>query len=410
MNIVLTIKLALRGLFLNKMRAFLTVLGVIIGVSGIIVIVSVGNGAESLIVNQIKSIGSNLIGILPGSSEKGEPPAALFGIEITTLKNDDILGLKSIPHIVAVTGFNKTVKPVIYRNKKNFTTITGVFPSFPDVEDVAVEDGRFFNESDDSSLQKVAVLGSDVKDELFEKEPPLGKQIKINNQSFRVIGVLEKRGSSGLTVNDSQVFIPIQTMQKLIVGQNHLSAARVKVDSGEHVEEAVANVESVLRTRHGINNPEDDDFLVSSQAQGLNTLMRVTGSIKLFLAAIAFIALIVGGIGIMNVMYIAVTERTREIGLRKALGARRNDILRQFLLEAIVITGVGGIIGIIIGIIVSFIIAIIMQSLNYSWDYIVTVDSVLYASLIIAGIGIVFGFDPARRAAKLNAIEALRYE
>lgn len=410
MNILLTIKIALRGLFSNKMRAFLTLLGVIIGVSGIIVIVSVGNGAESLIVNQIRSVGSNLVGILPGSSEKGEPPAAVFGIVITTLKNEDILSLKTIPHITAVTGYNKAVKPIVYRNKKRETTINGVFASYPDVEDAVIQEGRFFNEADDASLQKVVVVGSQVRKELFENEPPLGKQIKIENQSFRVIGVFKERGASGFASNDTQVFIPLHTMQKLIIGQNHLAMGRVKVDTAANIAEAVANIENTLRTRHGITNPADDDFIVASQEQGLKTLMRVTGSIKLFLAAIAFIALIVGGIGIMNVMYIAVTERTREIGLRKALGARQKDILKQFLIEAIVITGVGGLIGILLGVIVSLVIAVIIQSLNYSWDYIVTLDSVLYASLIIAGIGIIFGFDPARRAAKLNAIESLRYE
>jgi putative ABC transport system permease protein len=410
MNFLLTIKIALRSLFANKMRAFLTLLGVIIGVSGIIVIVSVGNGAESLIVNQIRSVGSNLVGILPGSSEKGEPPAAVFGIVITTLKNEDILSLKTVPHVVAVTGYNKAVKPVLYRNRKRQTTVNGVFADYPEVEDAVIEEGRFFDEVDDSSLQKVAVIGSEIRKELFENEPPLGKQIKIENQSFRVIGVLEERGASGFSSNDTQIYIPAHTMQKLVIGENHLAMGRVKVDKAENISEVVANIENILRTRHGITDSADDDFIVASQEQGLKTLMRVTGSIKLFLTAIAFIALIVGGIGIMNVMYIAVTERTREIGLRKALGARRKDILKQFLIEAVVITGVGGIIGILIGIVISYLIAVVIQSLNYSWDYIVTLDSVLYASLIIAGIGIAFGYDPARRAAKLNAIEALRYE
>jgi putative ABC transport system permease protein len=410
MNILLTIKLALRGLLLNKMRAFLTTLGVIIGVSGIIVIVSVGNGAESLIVNQIRSLGSNLIGILPGGSEKDEPPAALFGIVITTLKNDDVIALKNIPHVEAVTGYNKTVESVVYRNKKTETTINGVFASYPSVEDAVIKEGRFFNDADDESLQKVVVLGSGVRDELFGEEPPIGKQIKLHNQSFRVIGVFEERGTAGFSSNDSYVFIPSRTMQKLVLGINHLALARVKIDDAKNIDAAVENIRSLIRFRHGITNPADDDFLVSSQAQGLKTLMTVTGSIKLFLAAIAFIALIVGGIGIMNVMFIAVTERTREIGLRKALGARRADIMRQFLVEAIVITGVGGIIGIAIGMSISFLIALVVQSLGYKWDYIVTADSVLYASLIIAGIGIVFGYAPASRAAKFNAIEALRYE
>jgi putative ABC transport system permease protein len=410
MNILLTIKMAIRGLLSNKVRAFLTTLGVIIGVSGIIVIVSVGNGAESLIVNQINSQGSNLIGILPGSSEKDEPPAAVFGIIITTLKNSDIIALKDIPHVAAVSGYNKTVESILYRNRKMESTINGVFAEYPLVENTIIEEGRFFNNADDESLQKVVVIGSDVRKELFGEEPPIGKQIKIHNHSFRVIGVLKERGASGFASNDSHVFIPSQTMQKLVLGINYLAMARVKVDDSVNINEVLVNARGIIRMRHGITNPDDDDFLASSQAQVLKTLMTVTGSIKLFLAAIAFIALVVGGIGIMNVMYIAVTERTREIGLRKALGARRKDIMKQFLVEAVVTTGVGGIIGIVIGTGVSFLIAIVMQGLGYSWDYIVTVDSVLYASMIIAGIGIIFGYAPAGRAANFNAIEALRYE
>lgn len=410
MNILLIIKIALRGLLLNKVRAFLTVLGVIIGVSGIITIVSVGNGAESLIVNQIEGVGSNLIGILPGASEEGEPPAALFGIVVTTLKAEDILAFKDIPHVIAVSGYNQAVEQIVYKNRKAESTINGVFPEYPIVEDAVIGVGRFFSESDDASLAKVVVIGSDVRKELFGEEDPIGKQIKIHSHNFRVIGVFNERGATGFSSNDSHVFIPNNTMRKLVAGVNHISMARVKVDSAERVDEVLHSMENILRTRHGIKDPIDDDFTIRSMAQGLETLVTITGSLKLFLAAIAFIALIVGGIGIMNIMYIAVTERTREIGLRKALGAKNADILKQFLIEAVVITGVGGLIGIAIGFAISLLIATVIQQLGYSWDFIVTMDSVLYASLIIAGIGIIFGFAPAKKAAGYNAIEALRYE
>lgn len=410
MNFFLTIKIAIRGLLANKMRAFLTTLGVIIGVSGIIVIVSVGNGAESLIVNQITSVGTNLIGILPGGSDEGEPPSALFGIVITTLKPDDIRALQDVPNVVAVSGYNNTVEPITYRNRKTESTINGVFASYPLVEDAIIEQGRFFTESEDASLAKVVVLGSAIKEELFGEEDPLGKQIKIHTHNFRVIGYFEERGVSGFSNDDSHVYIPSQTMHKLVLGVNHIAMARVKVNSAENVEPALENIKAILRSRHGIQDPANDDFTARSQSQGLATLSSVTGSIKLFLASIAFIALIVGGIGIMNVMYIAVTERINEIGLRKAIGAKRNDILSQFLTEAVVITAIGGAIGIILGALVSLGIASAIQYLGYSWDFIVTLDSILYASLIIMGIGIVFGYAPAKKAAELTAIEALRYE
>jgi len=410
MNIWLTVKIALRGLLANKMRAFLTVLGVIIGVSGIIVIVSVGNGAESLIVNQIKSVGSNLIGVLPGGREEDEPPAALFGIVVTTLTNEDILELRNLPHVVAVSGYNRTVEPIMYKNRKADTTINGVFAAYPEVEDFVVAEGRFFREDEDAGLAKVVVLGSQIKKDLFGDSDAIGEQVKIHTHNFRVIGVFEERGATGFSNNDAYVFIPARTMQKLVLGINHLALARVKVDEAENMAQTVAAIESVLRARHGTTGPKNDDFSVASQEQGLNVLKSVTGSLKLFLVAIAFIALIVGGIGIMNVMYVAVTERTHEIGLRKALGAKESDILTQFLVEAVVITGVGGIIGIIIGVAVSWVIALGVQYFGYSWDFIVTTDSVIYATLIIAGIGIVFGYAPAKKAASFSAIHALRYE
>ncbi len=410
MNHWLTIKLAITGLLANKMRAFLTILGTIIGVSAIIVIVSVGNGAESLIVSQVESIGSNLVGVLPGGSDEDEPPAALMGIVITTLKYEDITALRDIPNVVEVAGYNREVGEVIYKNNKTETTLTGTFATYPVVEDTAVAEGRFFNDTEERGIAKVIVLGSKIKEDLFGSRSPIGESVKIQNVSFKVIGVMEERGSSGFSNNDTLVFIPVRTMHKLILGVNHLALARIKVNDDQNVDEVMASVENILRGRHGIDDPKDDDFTVVSQAQGLKTIQNITGSIKIMLTAIAFIALIVGGIGIMNVMYIAVTERTREIGLRKALGARRNDILSQFLIEAVSITGIGGAIGIIIGVLFSALVATTIQYLGYDWAFIVTEDSIIIASIVIAGVGIVFGYGPAKKAAGLPAIEALRYE
>jgi putative ABC transport system permease protein len=410
MNVLLTIKIAVRGLLANKMRAFLTILGIIIGISGIITIVSVGNGAESLIINQVQSVGTNLVGVLPGGSGEDEPPAALFGIVITTLKNDDIRALEEIPHVDAASAYNKTVEQISYKNRKTESTINGVFSSYPSVEDAIIEEGRFFNESENEALGKVIVIGSEIKQELFGDTNPIGERIKLHNHNFKVIGYFEERGVTGFVNNDTQVYIPTRTMQKLVLGINHVGFARLKVDRAENVDLVVQYAKNILRSRHGIENPEDDDFSIASQAQGLKTVSNITGSIKISLTAIAAIALIVGGIGIMNVMYIAVTERIHEIGLRKALGAKKNDILKQFLVEAVTITGIGGIFGIILGVLLSFAIAFTIQQLGYNWDYIVTLDSILIATGVIAGIGIIFGFAPARRASEKRAIEALRYE
>ncbi|MBN1494619.1 ABC transporter permease [Candidatus Peregrinibacteria bacterium] len=410
MNILLTISLAIKGLLANKIRAFLTILGIIIGVAGIIMIVSVGNGAESLIVNQIKSVGSNLIGILPGGREEGEAPAAAYGIVITTLKSEDIKALKEIPHVVGVAGYTKSVLPIFYKNKKAESTVTGTSADYPAVEDAAIDGGRFFNDIDDNSISKVAVLGSQIKYDLFGDMNPVGENIKIKNETFKVIGYMQERGASGFTNNDTLVFIPVKTMQKLILGTNHISMGRVKVDNAEYMDAVVEDIERILRTRHGISNPKDDDFTVASQEQGLQILTNVTGSIKLLLTAIAAIALIVGGIGIMNVMFIAVTERTHEIGLRKAIGAKRQDIMKQFLIEAVAITSLGGILGIIIGGGFSALVAFTIQYLGYDWDLIVTPDSIIIAAGVIVGIGIIFGYAPAKKASLLSPIDALRYE
>jgi len=216
MNIWLTIKLAIKGLLINKIRAFLTILGIIIGVGAIIVIVAVGNGAESLIVNQISSIGTNLIGILPGGQEEGEPPAAAFGIVVTTLKSDDIYALKDIPHVIAVSGYNNTVDQVWYENRKTQSQIYGVSPDYPIVEDGIIEEGRFFTDAEDRSLAKVVVLGNEIKNTLFGDISPVGERIKIKNNTYKIIGYFKERGATGFSNKDSHIYIPLNTMQQLV--------------------------------------------------------------------------------------------------------------------------------------------------------------------------------------------------
>jgi putative ABC transport system permease protein len=410
MNYWLTIKLAVTGLLANKMQAFLTVLGTIIGVSSIIMIIAIGNGAESMIINQLESVGSNLVGIMPGGSEEGEAPAAMMGIVVTTLKYEDIKALEDIPHVVAAAGYNETIKQVLYENKKTETSVIGTMTSYPIVNDTFVAQGRFFNEIEERGTAKVAVIGSGIKEELFGTMNPIGKTIKIEGTALKIIGYMNERGSAGFANKDTQIYIPIQTMQKLILGINHVAMVQVKIDDAKYTDQTIDAMKNVLRGRHNIDNPKDDDFTITSQAQQLETVSSVTGAIKIMLTFIAFIALIVGGIGIMNVMYISVTERTREIGLRKAIGAKPKDILSQFLIEAVAITGIGGAVGIIIGVSMSALVAIGVQQLGYTWAFIIDGESLIVASLTIVGIGIIFGYAPAKKASKLNAIEALRYE
>lgn len=395
----------------NKIRSFLTMLGIIIGVMAVIIVMSVGAGAQSLIINQVKSLGSNLVGVLPGKSDEKGPPASVFGVLITSLKEDDVTAmLKEYPHFVAATGYVKGTDTVVWNDQKTDTTFVGVNASLPDVEDAKVASGRFFTDDEDKGAARVAVLASQTAKDLFDGQDPIGQQIKIKKTSFNIIGVMAARGSSGFQNQDNQIFVPITTAQKLLLGIDYISFARFKVDSADYVNDSVEQASIILRERHKIERPEDDDFSVRSMAQGLDAITKITNALKFFLAAVASIALLVGGVGIMNIMLAAVQERTREIGLRKALGAKNRHIVQQFLIESVAITFIGGIIGICLGILISYIVAKVAQGMGYNWDFAISISSIVVGCIVSVGIGLVFGIVPARRASELDPIEALRYE
>lgn len=395
----------------NKVRSFLTMLGVIIGLASVIIVMSVGAGAQSLILNQIKGLGSNLVGVLPGKSDEKGPPASVFGIVITSLKDDDIKALvKQYPHFMAATGYVKGAETVNWGEQKIDTTFVGVDAQLVEVEDAKVARGRFFTADENRSLARVAVLGHQTARDLFGDQEPVGAQIKIKKTSFNIIGVMAPRGTSGFQNQDNQIYVPLLTAQKLLLGIDYVSFARLKVDAPERVEEAMDFARLILRERHRIENPENDDFSVRSMAQGLAAITNVTNALKFFLAAVAAIALVVGGVGIMNIMLSAVQERTREIGLRKAVGATARHIAIQFLVETVMITSLGGLIGIILGILVSYAVARVAVRAGYDWDFVVSFRSILVGAIVAVGVGLLFGFLPARRASRLNPIEALRYE
>ncbi|MBP6859481.1 MAG: ABC transporter permease [Candidatus Magasanikbacteria bacterium] len=412
MNILKEIRSVLSIIGRNKVRSFLTMLGIVIGIMSVIVVMSVGAGAQSLILNQVTSLGSNLIGVLPGKSEDNGPPASAMGIVVTTLKYEDMKALTGpeFPSIVSVTGYVRGAETINWGDNKTDTSFVGVSADLPNVEDTEVRVGRFFSEEEEKGLARVVVLGSQVAKELFEGTDPLGKQIRIKKTPFTVIGVMVERGSSGFQNQDNQVYTPITTAQKLLLGIDYVSFGRIKIDKAENVDKAVEYIKQVLRERHKITNPEEDDFSVRTTAQGLDALTNITNALKIFLSAIAAISLIVGGIGIMNIMLAAVQERTREIGLRKAVGATNRNIITQFLIETVMITFLGALAGILLGTLISFVAGKIAQSQGYHWDIVVSFSSIFTACVVGVSIGLVFGIVPARRASKLNPIEALRYE
>ncbi len=390
-------------------------LGIIIGVASVIVIMSVGAGAQSLILGQIESIGSNTISITPGKSDDKGPPTSVLGIVVTSLVLDDLDSLdknKSSIGIYSITAYVNGIGTVSFQSNFYDTNLEGVTEGYLDTEGGELSSGRFFSKEENDNLSKVAVLGATVKNELFGDSEAVGQRVKINRQTFTVIGVLEERGQVAFSDYDDKVLLPLKTMQKNIAGINYLNMISVRPEESFNVEDVISEIEIILRANHGIidQSGDSDDFSVRSLTELLDLIKTITDALKYFLALMAGLSLVVGGIGIMNIMLISVNERTREIGVRKAIGASNKNIISQFLLEAVFLTLIGGIIGIILGIFVSWIISLIMVSLDYDWAFVVGPLSILLATIISALVGLVFGIYPAKRASKLEPVEALSYE
>jgi putative ABC transport system permease protein len=411
MELAINLKTALGSLRRNKVRSLLTMLGIIIGISSFILIKSVGAGAQGLILDLVKKQGSNLIGVLPGASDEKGPPASAFGINITTLVNADAEAIaRTVPNITAVTGYVRGSQSVTADSETRSAQFSGVSASYLEVEDGEVSDGRFFSTDEDTALAHVAVLGGTIAEELFPGGSPVGEQITFNGEKYSVIGVLKKRGTTIFSNQDDTVFIPLLTAQKTVLGIRHLAFLRAKVAGPEYIEAAMEDVKQLLRQRHHISDVANDDFSVRNTQDALSILTGITGALTLFLTAIAAISLVVGGIGIMNIMYVSVSERTYEIGLRKAIGAHTSDILGQFLIEALVVTSIAGVIGVSIGTLLSWATAVGARAFGFEWQLIISSSSIITALVIAAAIGLFFGVFPARTASKLTPIEALRYE
>jgi putative ABC transport system permease protein len=398
---------AINTLTINRLRTALATLGIVIGIGSVIALISLGAGSQKAVSDQIQSLGSNLLTISPGSQTSGSVRSATGSN--TTLTYDDA---KAILTSLKVTSVSE-VSPELSRRSQvttgganTNTQIIGVEPVYAEVHKITISSGGFISERDVVSMTKVAVLGSQVVEDLFgEGANPTGKNIRIEGQSFRVIGITESKGGTGFQNQDDIIYVPLTTAQKSLYGANYLSSIAIAAKGEDEMVVAQDEVGYLLLDRHNISDPEDADFKIMSQSDILSTASSVTSTFTTLLTGIAAISLVVGGIGIMNIMLVTVTERTREIGLRKALGAKKKNIITQFLIEAIILTFAGGIIGMFVGIFTSFVISKLM-----SIAFTVSVGSIVLAIGVSGATGIVFGWYPARKASNLEPIEALRYE
>jgi putative ABC transport system permease protein len=391
----------------NKVRSALTVLGIVIGIGSVISMISIGEGAQKSIEDNVKSIGSNLIFITPGFSRTPGPVSGgRGGAQSLTMEDNDAI-IKEIKNIVAVAPDVSRRYQVIYKKQNTNTQIIGTTPSYEKVRNVQVEDGRFINDSEIVSGAKVAIIGATTKTDLFGEDEVIGRKIKINNIEFKVIGFTKAATTGGgFGQSDDRIFIPITTFKKVLNDDKYINSISVSAkDSGESMTLAQAEINTLLLKKHKIKEGAQPDFSINNQAELANTASSITGIFTILLSSIAAISLVVGGIGIMNMMLTSVTERTKEIGLRKAIGAKEKDISRQFLLEAVFLTLIGGVFGILLGWLISYGIST-FAGISTSVSTYAIVLSLGVSSLI----GIVFGYYPARRASKMNPIDALRYE
>jgi putative ABC transport system permease protein len=396
------LKVAFKSLFANKLRSFLAMLGIIIGVGAVISMLALAGGAKAQIMDRITAMGTNLLIIRPGGHGRGGVHTG--SRENLKLKDAEEI-LKNLPEVESVAPVVRGSAQVKYFNENTKTNVLGVSLTYFSIRSFEVSSGRAFTSVEENGTARVAVLGENVAKLLFKEQEPLGESIRIKNVNFRVIGILKPKGDQGWFNPDEMILIPYTTAMKQILGQGHLNELDIKVKETAELKAVAKKLEAMLRKLHGIREGGDDDFSIRNQAEIVDMASSVTKTFTILLAGIASISLLVGGIGIMNIMLVTVTERTREIGVRKAIGARDRDILRQFLLEAIIITGFGGIFGIVAGIAAA-------ETVSKMTEYqtVVDINSIILSIAVSATVGIFFGYYPARRAAKLNAIDALRYE
>ncbi|WP_437774388.1 ABC transporter permease [Sorangium sp. So ce1097] len=395
-----TAKSAWRSLASNRMRTLLTMLGMIIGTAAVVAVLGIGEGARSSVEGRIRSLGANLLMVRPGS-------ASASGVRsgtVKTLTEGDAEALKALDGVAAVAPERSGSAQLRYMASNLNASVTGITPAYLEVRSLSMGSGVPFSELDEQQRSRVVILGANVARQLYPGVSPLGTRLQINGSAFRVVGVLAEKGS-GMGSPDDGVFVPLSTHRSVLFGQDHLSTISLQLASEDRSDAVIAQLEQLLRLRHRLRPDQPSDFEVRSQAEMLATMGQITGTFTTLLGSVAAVSLIVGGIGIMNIMLVSVRERTREIGVRMAVGARRRDILRQFLVEAVVVSLAGGVAGVGLG----YGAAVLLSRFG-DWATIVPPYAVGLALGVSILIGITFGVGPARRAARLDPVEALRFE
>ncbi len=411
-----SIEIARAALIRHKLRAVLTILGITVGITAVIVVLSAGKAIEFFISDQITQFGTDWIQVevkVPATAHTSVENAGGMaqGITITTMTAKDADEIKRNPNIKDVYAGAAAQEVISVEDKNKLAMIFGVTEGFQRVDTGQIAEGRFFTEDEDKGLARVVVLGSRIKETMFGDQDAIGKSIKIKKYNFKVIGVMADRGSAGVFSMDDMIIMPLRSLQKLIQGVDYVSFILATMNDKSLGEETVEDLTVLMRDLHDIDDPRLDDFAVTTADQAMEMMAVVTGAIKLLLFALACISLVVGGVGIMNVMYVSVAERTFEIGLRKALGAKKDDILNQFLTEAVIITFIGGLVGIALGVFLTWLISFIAKTfLNFDWQFYFSLSYLILASGISIIVGLVSGLYPARSAASLDPIVALRKE